>query len=336
MVTDLWIAVKSFAFFVAFVVYMPFSIATDKSACGREILKMFLTFVMYTVLVPLDLTAIIFFPAMLMVKGFETPYRLLLDMFGIIPSEQRRMEDTRFKIPVYDTEIFYGQKIFKSLDCKRIAYIGSKAFEKIAMYGCGFYLLCCLVQLNVSSRIALKLLYIVLPMIVITSLSFFFRQGAQNTLSRFSICGGQSYYKFYQTMKAATDRLTDQCYMNSDLGNEIFQISVFTDSECPWMEKFRVDQLRIAANFLPGVGPATSLIFNNFRLTFRQQYLGLARTILSIVQFVACASAILTAFYIEDRTARAWATWVLDIAYFCCTLVTYYDEASDFCAKDDK
>lgn len=120
------------------------------------------------------------------------------------------------------------------------------------------------------------------------------------------------------------------------MGSEIFQISVFTDSECPWMEKFRVDQLRIAANFLPGVGPAMSLIFNNFRLTFRQQYLGIARTILNIIQSVTCASAILAAFYIENKTSRAWATWVLDIAYFCCTLVTYYDEAADFCAKEAK
>ena len=137
-------------------------------------------------------------------------------------------------------------------------------------------------------------------------------------------------------MKVITDKLTDQCYKNSDLGNEIFQISVFTDSDCPWLEKFRVDQLRVAANFLPGVGPAMSLIFNNFRLTFRQHYLGIARTILNIVQFITCTFAILTAFYIEDKTARAWATWVFDIAYFCCTLVTYYDEVADFCAKDKK
>lgn len=66
---------------------MPFSIVTDKYACGREILKMFSTFIMYTVLIPLDLTAIILFPAMLMVKGFESPYRIILDLFGIIPSE---------------------------------------------------------------------------------------------------------------------------------------------------------------------------------------------------------------------------------------------------------
>ena len=92
----------------------------------------------------------------------------------------------------------------------------------------------------------------------------------------------------------------------------------------------------MAANFLPGVGPAMSLIFNNFRLTFRQHYLGIARTILNIVQFTTCTLAILTAFYIEDKTARAWATWVFDIAYFCCTLATYYDEAADFCAEDKK
>ena len=65
--------------------------------------------------------------------------------------------------------------IFKSLNCKRITQISLKAFEKIVMYCCGFYLLCCLVQLNVSERIALKLLYIAMPVIVITSLSFFFR-----------------------------------------------------------------------------------------------------------------------------------------------------------------
>ena len=142
---DAWIAAKAFVFFFAFLFYMPFSIVTDKRACGREILKMFLTFIMYVILIPLDLTAIVLFPAMLMVKGFETPYRLLLDLFGIIPSEQRRMEDTRFRIYVYATEIFSGHKIIKSLDCKRVGYISSKAIEKTAMYSCGFYLLCCLI-----------------------------------------------------------------------------------------------------------------------------------------------------------------------------------------------
>ena len=89
---------------------------------------------------------------------------------------------------MYDTEVYSGKTIFKSLNCKRITQISLKAFEKITMYCCGFYLLCCLVQLNVSEKVALMLLYVAMPIVIITSLSFFFRQGAQNTLSRYSIC----------------------------------------------------------------------------------------------------------------------------------------------------
>ena len=145
VVMDLWIAIKAFVFFIAFLFYLPFSmINTDKYVCGREVLKMFLTFVMYVILIPLDLTAILFFPAMLMVKGFETPYRVILDLFGVIPSEQRRMEDTRFRIYVYNREIVVGEHVF-SLTCKRAMETFLKALEKIAMYSCSFYLLCFMV-----------------------------------------------------------------------------------------------------------------------------------------------------------------------------------------------
>ena len=125
---------------------------------------MFITFVFYFIMVTVDISSIVFYPSMLMVKDLESPLYLVLELFGLILSDTQLAQNTRFKIDIEE----------KGCKCAKYVVI---VIEKILMYVSWFYMFNCLLQLNIAGDKAFVMLVGILgAFIVVLPIGFFFRQ----------------------------------------------------------------------------------------------------------------------------------------------------------------
>lgn len=96
ILTDVLIALYALSGFFVYIIFAIIGLFTVKGFVGEvqgnsfgiEILKMLLTFVFYLFLVVVDVISIILYSPMLMVKDLESPLYLILELFGLIPSDE--------------------------------------------------------------------------------------------------------------------------------------------------------------------------------------------------------------------------------------------------------
>ena len=139
VLTDVLISLYALSGFFVYIVFAFIGLFTVKGfACGVqgnsfgiEIFKMLLTFVFYLFMIVVDVVSIVLYSPMLMVKDLESPLYLVLEWFGLVPSDEQLAQNTRFKIDI------------KGKGCECVKYLVI-VIEKILMYASGYYMFGCL------------------------------------------------------------------------------------------------------------------------------------------------------------------------------------------------
>ena len=106
VLTDVLISLYALGGFFVYIVFAIIGLFTVKgffcgvqgNSFGVEIGKMLFTCVFYLFLVAVDLVVIVLYPPMLMVKDLESPLYLVLELFGLVPSDEQLAKNSCFEI----------------------------------------------------------------------------------------------------------------------------------------------------------------------------------------------------------------------------------------------
>ena len=326
---DVLIALYALAGFFVYSVFALVGLCTVKGfACGvqgcsfgAEILKMLATFAFYLFLAPVDAATIFVYPIILMVKGFEAPAFAVLELLGVVASDAQLSENTRLEIPREKT---------KGDNARRVPEV----VEKVVAYACVWLLFSLLLQRNMPRDMFLPFVMAVCAACaVVVPAGLFYRRRMQEAVADLN-GSNQSLLTQVSWVNHMGQNIKNLSLTNAQLTSDMNCIEVSVSAECPWLEKFRADQLRVAANFLPVIGPATGIVGNNFRLCFRGSFSGPANLASNIAQFLLCASAVAFALFVNRTREERSAFYVVFALYFVWTLLEYFDDVQDFTLAD--
>ena len=312
-----------YSFFALVGLFTVKGFVTDVQGCsfGAEILKMLFTFLFYIFLIPIDGATIIAHPIVLMLKGFEAPMRTVLELFGVFAPDEQLADDTRLELP--------REKLRKD-NLRRVPEV----LEKIVVYGCAWLFFSMLLQRNMPQNMLAPFVWSISGICcVIVPAGLFYRRQMQEGIANLNQ-QNQSLLTQVSWVNHMGRNIRNLSLSNAQLTQDMNSIEVHVSAECPWLEKFRADQLRVAANFLPVVGPATSLVSNNFRLCFRGRFAGATNLVSNLVQFLLCGAAIFFALFVNRTKAQRSMFYVFFAVYFLWTLLEYFDDVQDFTLPD--
>lgn len=297
--------------------------ARDVQGCsfGAEILKMLFTFVFYLFLILVDAATIFVCPVILMVKGFEAPLPVVLELFGVVASDEQLCENARLEVP---------RERSRKDDLRRVPEV----VERVVAYACGWLLFSLLLQRNMPQNMLMPFVWAISGVCaVVVPAGFFYRRRMQEGVANLN-SNNQSLLTQVSWVNHMGRNIKNLSLSNAQLTADMNNIEVGVSAECPWVEKFRADQLRVAANFLPVVGPATGIVSSNFRLCFRGSFSGPTNLVSNLVQFVLCAASVLLALFMNRTKQERSAFYVVFSVYFLWTLLEYFDDVQDFTLKD--
>lgn len=195
---------------------------------------------------------------------------------------------------------------------------------------CGVAAFALLLQRNAPGPVVLWVVVIALALgFAVEPLGLFFRARLQEAVGRLNRAN-QSLLTQVGWVNEMGRNLGKLTAVDAGLGAELERVEVQTEAPAPWLAKFRADQLRIAAAFLPGVGPATVILTMNFRLGERGRFRGLGNLLYNLVQFAGCAFAVWWALFFVDTAGRRRAFWAVFAIYVAVTLPEFFDDVQDF------
>ena len=325
---DALISAYALCGFFVYSVFAAIGLFTIKGfACGvqgfsfaAELLKMLGTCFFYLFQMAVDAASIACYPLLMAVKGFEAPLGMLLELFGMFFPEERLEEQTRFQL-------------FTPIQGQSQRLI---AFERVIAYSVGIYFFAFLIQKNIYVDMIWPLAGTAVAVgAVVAPFGLIFRRKIQEAVANWNRAN-QNILTQVAWVNNMGRNIKNLSLANAQLVRELDEIRVPVATACPWLEKFRADQLRIAANYLPVIGPMTNAVTANFRLSFRNQFLGLWGLACNAVQFLLCVAAVLCALFLnETEKKRAWF-YVFFAAYVLWSCLENFDDVQDFTIEDYK
>ena len=203
------------------------------------ILKMLVTFAFYLFLAPVNAATIFVYPIILVVKEFVALAFAVLELLGVVASDEQLSENTRF-------EILRGQT--KGDNARRVPEVA----EKVVAYACVWLLFSLLLQRNMPRDMFLPFVLAICSTCVVVPVGFFYRHRMQEEVTDLN-GSNQSLLTQVSWVNHMGKNIRNLSLSNAQLPSDMNCVEV--SAECPWLEKFRADQLRMAANFLPVMGP---------------------------------------------------------------------------------
>ena len=206
--------------------------------------------------------------------------------------------------------------------------------EKIVAYACAWLLFSMLLQRNMPKNMLVPFTLSISGIcVVIVPAGLFYRRRMQEAVANLN-GNNQSMLTQISWVNHMGRNIKNLSLSNAQLTSDMNNIEACIYTECPWVEKFRADQLRVAANFLPVIGPATGIVSNNFRLCFRGRFSGPTNLVSNFIQFGLCVLAVLLALFVNRTVRERSAFYVMFAIYFVWTLLEYFDDVQDFTLPD--
>ena len=291
-----------YAFYALVGLFTVKGFATDVQgfSFGAEPLRHLATCAFYLVLVPVDLLAVLLYPVFLLAKDLEWPCWGLLELFGFFPADAQLEQNTRFAVP----------RASRAERGRRLPEV----LGRMAACACcvaGFALL---LQRNAPGSVVLGLLFRARLQEAVAGLN----QRNQSLLTQ--VAWVNEFGRTLEKLAAA----------DMGLAGDLERVEVRTEAAVPWLARFRADQLRLAAAFLPGIGPATTLVSANFRLGEGGRFRGVANLVQNCLQFAACLLAVWWALFRADTRAGRGTFWAVFGVYVLVTLPEFFDDVQDF------
>ena len=279
---------------------------------GAELLRHLATCAFYLLLVPVDLLAVLLYPVFLLAKDLEWPCWGLLELFGFFPADAQLEQNTRFAVP-RTSRADRGRRL-------------PEVLGRMAACACcvaGFALL---LQRNAPGAVVLGVLCGALAMgFVVAPLGLLFRARLQEAVAGLNR-RNQSLLTQVAWVNEFGRTLEKLAAADMGLAGDLERVEVRTEAAVPWLARFRADQLRLAAAFLPGIGPATTLVSANFRLGEGGRFRSVANLVQNCLQFAACALAVWWALFRADTRAGRGTFWAVFGAYVLVTLPEFFDD----------